>query len=115
MLPILAENKNYYSVLISNKSDNKLKFIKTKISNKFAVQIPLEMTPKNFVKVIRQTFGIWLPRNSSDQGAAYPLINLDIKKANDRLDILMDNGCPFLDFIQFKGRIFIYLGKTYNL
>ena len=46
---------------------------------KDAVQIPLEMTPENFVKVIRQTFGIWLPRNSSDQGATYPLINLDIK------------------------------------
>jgi len=141
MLPIISQDKKYYDILIPTSSSTKLKFVKAKISKKSAVQIPLVATPENFVKVISQTigypygwgnqyfyndcsseirsiyqtFGIWLPRNSSDQGLVYPSINLDNKTPDERIKILMDKGRPLLDFIELKGHVMIYFGKGKNI
>lgn len=56
-------------------------------------------------------FGLWLPRNSSQQGrqvgTSIPLNGLS---AGAKRDTLLERGTPFYTLIWFKGHIGLYLG-----
>ncbi|ASG67095.1 hypothetical protein CDV26_00690 [Francisella halioticida] len=141
ILPVLANDKNYYRVLLPTQTKtNDLAFIDGKVIKHDATEIPILTTPRNFVKIIRETqgypygwgnqyfyndcsselraiyqaFGIWLPRNSKGQLKAYNFINLDQKTPEERTKVLLTKSRPFLDFIYIKGHVMLYIGKTSN-
>ncbi len=61
------------------------------------------------------TFGIWLPRNSSDQRISGDTINLEsLKNDSLKLDKIIKSGLPFLSTIYMKGHIVLYLGNSKN-
>lgn len=56
-------------------------------------------------------FGIWLPRNSSQQGQKVgTLVALDGKSPAEKRAIILEKGVPFYSLIWFKGHIGLYLG-----
>ncbi len=57
-------------------------------------------------------FGLWLPRNSSQQGKNVgTLIPLDGMDAGAKRAIILEQGVPFYSLIWFKGHIGLYLGR----
>ncbi|MED7788830.1 SH3 domain-containing protein [Francisella sp. 19X1-34] len=141
IMPVLDSDKNYYKVLLPTQTKTgDLAFIDAKIIKHDATKIPILPTPRNFVKIIKETqgypygwgnqyfyndcsselraiyqaFGIWLPRNSKDQYKAYDTLNLDQDTSEQRSQIILTKARPFLDFIYIKGHVMLYIGKTSN-
>lgn len=55
------------------------------------------------------TFGIWLPRNSSQQAKFGKQINLT-GTPKEKTQIVLKNGIPFLSTVYKKGHIMLYVG-----
>lgn len=56
-------------------------------------------------------FGIWLPRNSSQQGKEVGTpISLEGKTAAEKRAIILEQGIPFYTLLWFKGHIGLYIG-----
>ena len=59
-------------------------------------------------------FGIWLPRNSSQQAAAGKSIDMSSASPTDRLAFLMKNGKKFLTTVYLGGHIVLFAGNVPN-
>jgi hypothetical protein len=55
-------------------------------------------------------FGIWLPRNSSQQARAGALVSLEEMTPPQREAHILEQGVPFFSFIWMRGHIGLYLG-----
>lgn len=56
-------------------------------------------------------FGLWLPRNSSDQAhKAGRFMDLSGLGADQKKQALMDEGIPFLTLVWMEGHIMLYIG-----
>ncbi len=56
-------------------------------------------------------FGVWLPRNSSQQGMrGGTLIPLEGETTSEKRNSILQRGVPFYSFIWFTGHIGLYLG-----
>ncbi len=60
-------------------------------------------------------FGIFLPRQSSDQVNEGVVVDMSQAPAAERLAYLMDHGKPFMTIIYIGGHIIMYLGKYPNI
>jgi cell wall-associated NlpC family hydrolase len=141
VFPFLGEEKNYFKILIpfANAQGNAER-IQARIEKKYAAKMPLAATPENFSKLIQTLqnrpygwggsyfyndcsaelqnlytpFGIWLPRNSSQQNRAGKMIDLQAMSAEKRLAYLMQNGHPLTTIVHINGHVFMYLGNYPN-
>jgi len=140
MLPLIKENKEDYSVLVTSKKDIDIPVYKMiKISKRYASKKPLLFTQKNIATVLNELktsqygwggmyeqrdcsatmrdffapFGIWLGRNSSVQarvGKVFSVLKLDSKQ---KIATIEQNAVPFETMLYRKGHIVLYVGK-YN-
>lgn len=55
-------------------------------------------------------FGIWLPRSSTEQGKMGEYISLKNMKKQQKLDLLRQQGIPFLTLVHLSGHIMLYIG-----
>jgi len=136
--PIAHETaKNYQiKIAIKNAKDEAVidfvNIVKTK-----AIKLPVKFTPENFATIadrfiggpygwggiygyrdcsattmnIMSYFGIWLPRNSSQQ-AALGGRSIDLSKMTDtqKKEMIIAKGVPFATLIHLDGHIMIYIG-----
>lgn len=58
-------------------------------------------------------FGIWLPRNSSEQSKSGTVISLENISAQEKKDMIINEGIPFETLLYKQGHILLYLG-TYE-
>ena len=56
-------------------------------------------------------FGLWLPRNSSQQAEAGQVIDLSGLSAADKEELIMQRGEPFFTLIWKPGHIMLYIGQ----
>lgn len=57
-------------------------------------------------------FGIWLPRNSKAQSLMGHTISLKQMNAQEKQNIILNYGVPFLTLIHMPGHIVLYVGKA---
>jgi len=57
------------------------------------------------------TFGVWLPRHSSNQMSAGPMVDLSDATLAQRLDYLVHHGKPMRTLIYIGGHVMLYLGN----
>nr|WP_321265570.1 SH3 domain-containing protein [uncultured Sulfurimonas sp.] len=140
MLPLISEDKNNFTVLaISSYKNSTPMFEKVKIPKKIARKEALTFDKeslKNIVNELMQSnygwggmygqrdcsstlrdmyapFGIWLPRNSSQQAKVGKIINLDKLSDEEKISIIKKEAIPFETLLYKKGHIVLYVG-TYN-
>lgn len=56
-------------------------------------------------------FGIWLPRNSAPQSRRGSVIPLSRLSAQEKTNVILRDGVPFLSLLGMKGHITLYVGK----
>lgn len=66
------------------------------------------------LKSLFTPFGVWLPRNSSEQAYAGNLVDLSKQSMRDRLNYLRKNGHPFASLIYVGGHIILFVGNYLN-
>ena len=66
------------------------------------------------LKSIYTLFGIFLPRNTSNQLRAGKVIDLNNLTPPQRLQYLMQHGVPLLTLVYIKGHILLYVGTYSN-
>jgi cell wall-associated NlpC family hydrolase len=139
--PVNATSKEKWSIMVPVADADHHAFIKTAIvAAEQAAIMPLAATPHHFadifntminrpygwgsmyfyndcsaeLKSILSTFGIWLPRHSSDQVTVGKMVDKSSAPAEERLSYLMANGKPFLTIIYISGHVFLYIGNYSN-
>ena len=55
-------------------------------------------------------FGVWLPRNSSEQSKVGKVISLEDLSLEQKEEMILKEGIPFETFLYKKGHILLYLG-----
>jgi len=99
--------------------------------------MPLPMTPRNVARIANQMlgqpygwggayelrdcsstmrdimtpFGIFLPRNSAAQAAAYRSVDLSSMSGEEKERRVLKDGKPFLTLLTFPGHIGLYIGQ----
>ncbi|MFC3907918.1 SH3 domain-containing protein [Legionella dresdenensis] len=66
------------------------------------------------MKSLLTPFGIWLPRNSSQQVSIGKMEDVSPMSAAQRLDYLKSHGKPFLSLIYIGGHVVMYIGNYDN-
>ncbi len=56
-------------------------------------------------------FGISIPRNSSGQAEAGMIISLEGLTANEKHDLIVEKGRPWLTILYMPGHVMLYIGK----
>ena len=135
--PLVKEDKQNFYILTTFTGKSGYAETKTiKVSKKFAKRFPLLITPTNIAHIGDQfmgqpydwggaygyrdcsstimdllaPFGIWLPRNSSQQmevGQYYSLKNLS---NHAKIEMIREKGLPLLTIIHKPGHVMLYLG-----
>jgi len=65
-------------------------------------------------KDLFSVFGVWLPRNSSDQAQTGHLINLGGLTKKEKLKRIQSTAKPFFTLISLPGHIMLYLGEYHH-
>ncbi|STY29266.1 SH3 domain of the SH3b1 type [Legionella wadsworthii] len=137
--PLIRRNENNISILIPIKNDlNQAVFQTGFVSSSSATLMPLEATKKNFSMILTQLqnrpygwggafffndcsqelksifnpFGIWLPRNSSQQAKISSGVDLSTNSVDERISILKSQGHPLMTLIYIGGHVMLYLGNN---
>jgi hypothetical protein len=59
-------------------------------------------------------FGLWLPRNSSQQAKIGEVISLNDLRSSEKIKIIKEKAKPFRTLIYKKGHIGLYVGTYEN-
>ena len=137
MLAIISENENAYEALaISSYKNTKAMFQRIKISKKIAKKnvlslnkealtgIMSEMFKSNYgwggiygqrdcssmLRDLYAPFGIWLPRNSSQQAKVGKIISLKKLSDKEKIATIKEKAIPFKTLLYKKGHIVLYVG-----
>ena len=140
MLALIDEDSDNYSVLTVGKyKNNKPLYIKSKINKKSAHKNSLKFNTQNINSILNEIsksnygwggiygqrdcsstlrdfyapFGLWLPRNSSQQVKVGTIISVESLTKSEKLKIIKEKAIPFRTLIYKKGHIGVYVG-TYN-
>ena len=138
VFPMIQRTSQQTSILIPVKNSHNQAMIKTGIINTNAANImPLIASPKNLVKIINQLknrpygwggafffndcsqemksiftpFGIWLPRNSAQQGQLGSTLDLSENNIDERISLLKEKGHPLMTIIYIGGHVMLYVGN----
>lgn len=140
MLALIDEDEESYIVLTVSKYKNKKPlYIKSIVDKEIAHKKPLTFNTKNVNMILNQIsktnygwggiygqrdcsstlrdfyapFGLWLPRNSSQQAKMGAVISLNGLSDSTKIKIIKEKAEPFRTLIYKKGHIGLYVG-TYN-
>ncbi|MBP9774742.1 MAG: SH3 domain-containing protein [Legionellaceae bacterium] len=138
VFPLATKQEEQLSILIPVKNAHGRANIKTGIvKNSDAVEMPLPMSKKNMASILKQLqnrpygwggvffhndcslemksiftpFGIWLPRNSAQQGKLSTSVDLSSGSIDERLEYLQSQGHPMLTLIYIGGHVMLYVGN----
>lgn len=141
VFPYEQQQGEYTSILIPTKNTTNQAVIKTALVRTSAVGLmPLPASKKNFAKIIKQLkhrpygwggaflyndcsqemksiftpFGIWLPRNSSNQARLNSTLDLSKQSVESRINALTTTGHPLMTIIFNGGHVMLYVGKNYK-
>jgi cell wall-associated NlpC family hydrolase len=138
LFPVTGESEEGYRILTA--SGNKKKNASGKraiIPKAVAVVKPHKITPSNIARLGNELlhkpygwggisenrdcsatlkdlfapFGIWLPRDSQDQGSHGLFISLESLPAEEKERSILKDGIPFLTLIRTEGHIMLYIGS----
>jgi cell wall-associated NlpC family hydrolase len=137
MFPIVHENKNFYTILtVALYAKSKSVFHKTVISKDIASKNTLPFNRYNLNNIIHEVsktkygwgglyeqrdcsstimdifapFGIYLPRNSSNQSKFGKVIKLDGLSDEEKINVIKSKGVPFETLLYKRGHIMLYVG-----
>jgi len=137
MLALISEGKNYYTALaISSHKNSEPMFEKVKISKGVAQRDVLKLDKKSFRAIMSEIiksnygwggmygqrdcsstlrdmyapFGIWLPRNSSQQAKVGKIISLEELNDEEKIALIKEKAIPFQTLLYKKGHIVLYVG-----
>lgn len=140
MLALIEERRDGYVVLgISKYKNREPLYIKVKIPKNIAHKNILTINRNNLSSVISEVslsnygwggmygqrdcsstmrdifapFGIWLPRNSSQQAKVGEIISLKDLSDKEKVKLIKDKAIAFKTLLYKKGHILLYVG-TYN-
>lgn len=140
MFALISENKESYTVLtIANYKNSKPLFLKSEISKKLVHKGIYTLSRDNLEKIMNgifytnygwggiynqrdcsstlrdmyTPFGIWLPRNSSQQSKVGKIISLENLTDGEKIQLIKNQAIPFQTLLYKKGHIVLYVG-TYN-
>lgn len=65
-----------------------------------------------FIKDLFATFGLWLPRNSKQQGKIGYVINLKNMSNEEKLNVIKKYAVPFLTIFYMPGHVMLYAGNV---
>lgn len=138
VFPRIDGNNLHHFILIPHKNKNNQAVIGIGlIDKKSSSLMPLRASPKNMVQIMEQLknrpygwggafflndcsqemkslftpFGIWLPRNSAQQGQLPSTLDLSTNNEDERLNILKEKGHPLMTLIYINGHVMLYVGK----
>lgn len=138
--PLISEDEESYTVLtVSSYGNSKPLYFKSNISKKFATKNILNLTKDNLSAIVNEVsktnygwggiygqrdcssmmrdlfspFGIWLPRNSSQQSRIGKVISLKNLTDEEKIEVIRKNAVPFQTLFYKKGHIVLYVG-VYN-
>ncbi len=137
LLPVVRTEQSQRTVLLVVADGMGQGQIQTaEIAKEAATPFPLQATPRNMadlaatmigqpydwggrygwrdcsatVRDLFTPFGIWLPRNSSQQASVGRQVDLASGK-DDREELLRSQGVPFFSLINLRGHVMLYLGS----
>lgn len=137
-LALISIHKSYYIALaITVGKDNSATYTKVKVPLNIAQEGKLLFNAKNLEKITSQMlnghygwgglyqekdcsstlrdlfapFGIWLPRNSSQQSKVGKVISLEGLDSQTKKELIIAQGVPFETLLYKQGHILLYLGE----
>jgi len=137
---LISEDEKSYTILsVSSYKNSKPLFLKSKISKDIATKEVMILNESNLVTVINEVsktnygwggmyeqrdcssmlrdmfapFGIWLPRNSSQQSKVGRVITFKNLSDKEKIELIKEKAVPFETLLYKKGHIVLYVG-TYN-
>jgi len=140
MLPIIQEQKGSFKILtISNYKHSKAYYIQSVVSKDIVHKGIMEFNAKNIETILSEVskvnygwggiygqrdcssllrdffapFGVWLPRNSSQQAKVGKVISLEGLSDDEKLAAIKKEALPFETLLYKKGHIVLYVG-TFN-
>jgi hypothetical protein len=140
MLPLIEEEKDAYVVLVISKYKNSEPlYAKAKISKSISHKGILALSKDNLNRIISEVstsnygwggmygqrdcsstlrdifspFGIWLPRNSSQQAKVGKIISLKDLNDDEKIQLIKEKAIPFQTLLYKRGHIVLYVG-TYD-
>jgi len=140
MLPMIKEDKDSYVVLVVSKYKNSEPlYMEAKLSKDISHEGVFLLTRKNLTDIIEAVFnsnygwggmfgqrdcsstlrdifapfGIWLPRNSSQQAKVGHVISLKGLSDDEKKIFIKQTAIPFQTLLHKRGHIVLYVG-TYN-
>lgn len=139
MLALIREDKENYTVLTVSSYNSKPQYLKSKISKEIAHKGIYRLSKENLEKVMSGVFytnygwggiyeqrdcsstlrdmfapfGIWLPRNSSQQSKIGEIISLEDLSDEEKIKAIKEKAVPFQTLLYKPGHILLYVG-IYN-
>ncbi len=140
MLALIGEDKDNYIVLsVSSYKNSQPNFHKSKISKKISHKGIMNFNKDNLKLIMDEVgkskygwggifnerdcsstlrdiytpFGLWLPRNSSQQSKVGKVIKLENLNDEQKLQLIKEKAIPFKTLLYKKGHILLYVG-IYN-
>lgn len=137
MFALIEEDKTDYTILtISSYKDNQAMFNKSKIPKDAGSKKILTLNSMNLNKIVKEVsktnygwggvygqrdcsstlmdlfapFGIWLPRNSSQQSKVGKVFNLKNFDDTQKIQFIKEKAIPFQTLLYKKGHIVLYAG-----
>ncbi|MDQ7042675.1 MAG: NlpC/P60 family protein, partial [Sulfurimonas sp.] len=141
MLPLVSEDKETYTVLTISKYKNQEPlYVQSKIDKKVATRGILSFNAQNINMIFKEIsktnygwgglfaqrdcsstlrdfyapFGLWLPRNSSQQSALGEVINLENMSLDAKQDLIKKEAVAFRTLVYKQGHIALYVGEFNN-
>ncbi|NCO00573.1 MAG: glycoside hydrolase [Epsilonproteobacteria bacterium] len=140
MLAIVDKNESDYTVLtVAAYKNSKPMFLKATLSKDVVSENILTFSKENIDHIISEislsnygwggmynqrdcssmlrdlfsVFGVWLPRNSSQQSRMGTIISLENLEDEEKIKLIKEKAIPFQTLLYKKGHIVLYVG-TYN-
>ncbi|WP_324170460.1 SH3 domain-containing C40 family peptidase [Sulfurimonas sp.] len=137
MLAIISEDENKYEALaISSYKNTKAMFQRVEISKSIATKDVLSLNKEALTNIMSEMFksnygwggiygqrdcssmlrdlyapfGIWLPRNSSQQAKVGKIISLKHLNNEEKIKTIKEKAVPFETLLYKKGHIVLYVG-----
>jgi len=141
MLPLVNEDEDTYTVLTLSKYKNKKPlYVKSKIDKSIASKDILEFNAKNINLILKEIsktnygwggifaqrdcsstlrdfyapFGLWLPRNSSQQSKIGKVVNLESMSVSEKRLVIKKEAVAFRTLVFKQGHIALYVGQFNN-
>jgi len=139
LFPVSDNGNNNLFVPIRD-TDQNAKLILAHINNNAIRQFPMDFSVNSFIMIIQKLvgnpygwgsiygyrdcsatmvdlfspFGVWLPRNSSQQIKIGQTISLEGLTSKEKQKIIRSQGKPFITLVGLPGHITLYIGTYHN-